>query len=149
MRILLVENDATTLKSIGILLSHASFNVYTINLGEEAIDSAKLYDFDLILLDLKLLDMSGHEVLRQLRLARIDTPTLILSGDDKTDSKIRGLGSDADDYLIKPFRREELIAWIHAIIQRSKGHPQSIIETAKIVLNSDAKTVKVDEKAYV
>ena len=56
---------------------------------------AKRYDFDLRLLDLKLPDMSGHEVLRQLRLARIDTPTLILSGDDNTDSKIRGLGSDA------------------------------------------------------
>lgn len=139
MRILLVEDDATTSKSIEMLLSHASLNVYTTDLGEEAIDLAKLYDFDLILLDLKLPDMSGHEVLRQLRLARIDTPTLILSGDDNTDSKIRGLGSGADDYLIKPFHREELVARIHAIIRRSKGHSQSIIETGKIALNLDAK----------
>ena len=147
MRILLVEDDATTSKSIEMLLSHASLNVYTTDLGEEAIDLAKLYDFDLILLDLKLPDMSGHEVLRQLRLARIDTPTLILSGDDNTDSKIRGLGSGADDYLIKPFHREELVARIHAIIRRSKGHSQSIIETGKIALNLDAKTVEVDGKS--
>ena len=147
MRILLVEDDATTSKSIEMLLSHASLNVYMTDLGEEAIDLAKLYDFDLILLDLKLPDMSGHEVLRQLRLARIDTPTLILSGDDNTDRKIRGLGSGADDYLIKPFHREELVARIHAIIRRSKGHSQSIIETGKIALNLDAKTVEVDGKS--
>ena len=147
MRILLVEDDATTSKSIEMLLSHASLNLYTKDLGEEAIELAKLYDFDLILLDLKLPDMSGHEVLRQLRLARIDTPTLILSGDDNTDRKIRGLGSGADDYLIKPFHREELVARIHAIIRRSKGHSQSIIETGKIALNLDAKTVEVDGKS--
>ena len=80
-------------------------------------------------------------------MARIDTPTLILSGDDNTDSKIRGLGSGADDYLIKPFHREELVARIHAIIRRSKGHSQSIIETGKIALNLDAKTVEVDGKS--
>ena len=147
MRILLVEDDATTSKSIEMLLSHASLNLYKTDLGEEAIDLAKLYNFDLILLDLKLPDMSGHEVLRQLRLARIDTPTLILSGDDNTDNKIRGLGSGADDYLIKPFHREELVARIHAIIRRSKGHSQSIIETGKIALNLDAKTVEVDGKS--
>jgi len=147
MRILLVEDDATTSKSIEMLLSHASLNLYKTDLGEEAIDLAKLYNFDLILLDLKLPDMRGHEVLRQLRLARIDTPTLILSGDDNTDSKIRGLGSGADDYLIKPFHREELVARIHAIIRRSKGHSQSIIETGKIALNLDAKTVEVDGKS--
>ena len=147
MRILLVEDDATTSKSIEMLLSHASLKLYTKDLGEEAIDLAKLYDFDLILLDLKLPDMSGHEVLRQLRLARIDTPTLILSGDDNTDRKIRGLGSGTDDYLIKPFHREELVARIHAIIRRSKGHSQSIIETGKIALNLDAKTVEVDGKS--
>ena len=147
MRILLVEDDATTSKSIEMLLSDASLNVYMTDLGEEAIDLAKLHDFDLILLDLKLPDMSGHEVLRQLRLARIDTPTLILSGDDNTDNKIRGLGSGADDYLIKPFHREELVARIHAIIRRSKGHSQSIIETGKIALNLDAKTVEVDGKS--
>ena len=143
MRVLLVEDDPTTAKSIELMLSHASLNVYTTDLGEEGIDLAKLYDYDLILLDLNLPDMNGHEVLRQLRVARVDTPILILSGDDDTDSKLRGFGFGADDYLTKPFHREELIARIHAIIRRSKGHAQSIIKTGSVNVNLDAKTVDV------
>ncbi len=147
MRILLVEDDPTTSKSIELMLTHANLNVYTTDLGEEGIDLAKLYDYDLILLDLNLPDMTGHEVLRQLRLARIDTPILILSGDDGTESKLKGFGFGADDYLTKPFHREELVARIHAIIRRSKGHAQSVIRTGKINVNLDAKTVDVAGKA--
>jgi len=143
MRVLLVEDDPTTAKSIELMLSHASLNVYTTEYGEEGIDLAKLYDYDLILLDINLPDMTGHEVLRQLRLARVDTPILILSGEDDTESKLRGFGFGADDYLTKPFLREELIARIHAIIRRSKGHAQSIIKTGAVNVNLDAKTVDV------
>ena len=144
MRVLLIEDDPTTSRSIEMMLTHANLNVYSTDLGEEGIDLAKLYDYDLILLDLNLPDMTGHEVLRQLRLARIETPTLILSGEDGTDSKIKGFGFGADDYLTKPFLREELVARIHAIIRRSKGHSQSIIRTGKIAVNLDAKTVEAD-----
>lgn len=144
MRVLLVEDDPATSKSIEMMLTHANLNVYATDLGEEGIDLAKLYDYDLILLDLNLPDMSGHEVLRQLRLARVDTPILILSGADDMENKIKGLGFGADDYLTKPFHREELVARIHAIIRRSNGHSQSIIHTAKIAVNLDAKTVEVD-----
>jgi len=140
MRVLLVEDDPTTSKSIEMMLTHANLNVYTTDLGEEGIDLAKLYDYDLILLDLGLPDMNGHDVLR---LSRIETPILILSGADDTESKIRGFGFGADDYLTKPFHREELVARIHAIIRRSKGHSQSIIRTGKINVNLDAKTVDV------
>ena len=146
MRILLVEDDPTTSKSIEMMLTHANLNVYSTDLGEEGIDLAKLYDYDLILLDLHLPDMTGHEVLRQLRLARIDTPILILSGADDTENKIKGFGFGADDYLTKPFHREELVARIHAIIRRSKGHAQSVIKTGKIVVNLDAKTVEAGGK---
>ena len=143
MRILLIEDDPATSKSIELMLGHANFNVYTTDLGEEGIDLAKLYDYDLILLDLVLPDINGHDVLRQLRVARIDTPILILSGETDTENKMRGFGSGADDYLTKPFHREELIARIHAIIRRSKGHSQSIIKTGNIALNLDGKTVEV------
>ncbi|MDG1377268.1 MAG: response regulator transcription factor [Yoonia sp.] len=143
MRVLLVEDDPTTSKSIELMLTHANLNVYATDLGEEGIDLAKLYDYDLILLDLNLPDMNGHEVLRQLRLSRIDTPILILSGDDDTESKLKGFGFGADDYMTKPFHREELVARIHAIIRRSKGHAQSIIKTGRIAVNLDAKTVDV------
>jgi len=143
MRILLVEDDPTTSKSIEIMLTHANLNVYATDLGEEGIDLAKLYDYDLILLDLHLPDMSGHEVLRQLRMARVETPILILTGESGTESKLRGFGFGADDYMTKPFLRDELVARIHAIIRRSKGHAQSIINTGRISVNLDAKTVDV------
>lgn len=144
MRVLLVEDDPTTSKSIELMLGNANLNVYSTDLGEEGVDLAKLYDYDLILLDLNLPDMNGFEVLRQLRLARIETPILILSGNDASEDKIKGFGFGADDYLTKPFHRDELIARIHAIIRRSKGHSQSIIRTGKVEVNLDAKTVQVD-----
>ncbi|WP_022704497.1 response regulator transcription factor CtrA [Pseudorhodobacter ferrugineus] len=147
MRILLVEDDPTTSRSIELMLTHANLNVFCTDLGEEGIDLAKLYDYDLILLDLNLPDMSGHDVLRQLRLARIDTPILILSGADDTESKLKGFGFGADDYMTKPFHREELVARIHAIIRRSKGHSQSVIKTGQVCVNLDAKTVEVDGKS--
>ncbi len=146
MRILLVEDDPTTSKSIELMLSHANLNVYSTDMGEEGIDLAKLYDYDLILLDLNLPDINGHEVLRQLRVARIDTPILILTGEDDTQSKIKGFGFGADDYMTKPFHRDELVARIHAIIRRSKGHSQSVIRTGKVAVNLDAKTVEVSGK---
>ncbi|MEQ8920338.1 MAG: response regulator transcription factor [Roseovarius sp.] len=146
MRVLLVEDDPTTSKSIELMLTHANLNVYTTDMGEEGIDLAKLYDYDLILLDLGLPDMDGHDVLRQLRLARVDTPILILTGADDTESKIKGFGFGADDYQTKPFHREELVARIHAIVRRSKGHAQSVIRTGKVHVNLDAKTVEVEGK---
>lgn len=146
MRVLLVEDDPTTSRSIELMLTHANLNVYATDLGEEGIDLAKLYDYDLILLDLDLPDIDGHEVLRQLRLARVETPILILTGSDDTESKIKGFGFGADDYLTKPFHREELVARIHAIIRRSKGHAQSVINTGKVSVNLDAKTVDVAGK---
>ena len=144
MRVLLVEDDPTTSRSIELMLTHANLNVYCTDLGEDGIDLAKLYDYDLILLDLNLPDMSGHEVLRQLRLSRVETPILILSGSDDTENKIKGFGFGADDYLTKPFHREELVARIHAIIRRSKGHSQSMIRNGKVNVNLDAKTVDVE-----
>lgn len=147
MRILLVEDDPATSRSIELMLTHANLNVYCTDMGEDGIDLARLYDYDLILLDLNLPDMSGHEVLRQIRLARVETPILILSGSDDTESKLRGFGFGADDYLTKPFHREELVARIHAIIRRSKGHSQSTIRTGLITVNLDAKTVESEGKA--
>ncbi|WJS85630.1 response regulator transcription factor CtrA [Paracoccus sp. TOH] len=143
MRILLVEDDPTTARSIELMLTHANYNVYRTDMGEEGIDLAKLYDYDLILLDLDLPDMHGMEVLRQIRMSRVDTPILILTGSDDTESKLRGFGFGADDYMTKPFNRDELIARIQAIIRRSKGHSQSVIRTGEMVVNLDARSVEV------
>jgi two-component system cell cycle response regulator CtrA len=144
MRVLLVEDDASTSKAIERMLESAGLTVYATDLGEEGIDLAKLYDYDMMILDLGLPDMHGHDVLRQLRLAKVDTPILILSGETDMDTKLRGFGSGADDYLTKPVNRDELIARIHAIVRRSKGHAQSVIDTGSIRVNLDTKTVEVD-----
>ena len=144
MRVLLIEDDPSTAESIELILRKADLNTYVTDSGEEGIELAKLYDYDLILLDLNLPDMDGYDVLRKLRLSRIGTPTLILTGQDGIDSKLKGFSVGADDYLTKPFDREELIARIHAIVRRSKGHAQPIISTGKIAVNLDAKTVEAD-----
>jgi two-component system cell cycle response regulator CtrA len=143
MRVLLIEDDSATAQSIELMLKSEGFNVYTTDLGEEGVDLGKIYDYDLILLDLNLPDMSGMDVLRQLRLARINTPIMILSGSAEIDTKVKTFGGGADDYLTKPFHKDELVARIHAVVRRSKGHAQSVINTGDITVNLDAKTVEV------
>jgi len=144
MRVLLIEDDPATSRSIELMLTAEGFNVYTTDLGEEGLDLGKLYDYDLIALDLSLPDMSGYDVLKKLRTSRISTPVMILSGTSEMEAKVRALGFGADDYVTKPFHREELVARIHAIVRRSKGHSQSVIRTGKLAVNLDAKTVEVD-----
>ena len=144
MRVLLIEDDSATAQSIELMLKSDSFNVYTTDLGEEGIDLGKIYDYDIILLDLNLPDMSGFEVLRSLRVSKVRTPTLILSGLAGIEDKIRAFGFGADDYMTKPFHKDELVARIHAIVRRSKGHAQSVIQTGDLVVNLDAKIVEVN-----
>lgn len=145
MRVLLIEDDSTLTRSIELMLNSEGFNVYSTDLGEEGLDLGKLYDYDIILLDLNLPDMHGYDVLRKLRTAKINTPILILSGIAEMENKVKGLGFGADDYLTKPFHKEELVARIHAIIRRSKGHSQSVINTGKLAVNLDSKTVDVNK----
>jgi two-component system cell cycle response regulator CtrA len=146
MRVLLIEDDSATAKSIELMLKSEGFVVDCTDLGEDGLEIGKLYDYDLMLLDLMLPDIDGYEVLRRLRAARINTPVLILSGLTEPDKKIKGLGFGADDYLTKPFDKGELIARIHAIIRRSKGHSESVIRTGRLVVNLDARTVEVDNQ---
>jgi len=144
MRILLVEDDPTTQKSIELMLSSAGMVVDCTDLGEDGLEIAKLYDYDIIILDLILPDIDGMEVLRRLRDARVETPVLILSGLTESENKVKGLGSGADDYLTKPFEKDELLARIQAIVRRSQGHSQSIIATGRLSINLDAQSIEVD-----
>jgi two-component system, cell cycle response regulator CtrA len=146
MRVLLVEDDTSTSRSISLMLRSEGFIVDHTDLGEDGLEIGKLYDYDIIILDLMLPDIDGYEVLRRLRAARIETPILILSGLTEADSKIKGLGIGADDYMTKPFDKRELVARIQAIIRRSKGHSQSIISTGRLDVNLDSHTAAVDGK---
>jgi two-component system cell cycle response regulator CtrA len=143
MRALLIEDDSATAQSLELMLESERFNVYTTHLGEEGVDLGKLYDYDIILLDLNLPDMSGFEVLRSLRVAKVKTPILILSGIAGIGEKVHGFGFGADDYMTKPFNKHELVARIHAIVRRSKGHAESVIQTGDLVLDLDGKTVEM------
>jgi two-component system cell cycle response regulator CtrA len=146
MRVLLVEDDPAMAQSLELMLKSASMVVDKTDLGEDGLEIGKLYDYDIIILDLMLPDMDGLEVLRRLRDSRVKTPVLILSGQTQAEMKVKGLGSGADDYLTKPFNKDELMARIQAIVRRSQGHSQSIITTGKLSVNLDSSMVEVDGK---
>jgi two-component system, cell cycle response regulator CtrA len=143
MRVLLIEDDRATAQAIELILRPAGLNVYTTDLGEEGIDLGKLYDYDIILLDLNLPDMSGLEVLRALRVSKVRTPILILTGLARTEDKVSGLGFGADDYMTKPFHKEELLARINAIVRRCKGHAASVVIVGDLCVNLDAKNAEI------
>ena len=146
MRILLIEDDSATAQSIQLMLKSEGYICDTTDLGEDGLEIGKLYDYDIMILDLMLPDIDGYEVVRRLREARVETPILILSGLNEADNKIKGLGVGADDYLTKPFDKRELVARVQAIVRRSKGHADSVIKTGKLEVNLDARTVEVDSK---
>lgn len=147
MRVLLVEDDNATARSIELALASEGIVCDVAQLGEEGLEIGKIYDYDIIILDLMLPDIDGYEVLLRLRSAKVQVPILILSGLSGTDQKIKGLGFGADDYLTKPFNRGELIARIQAIVRRSKGHSESTISIGKnVLINLDSRTVEVNGK---
>ena len=143
MRVLLIEDDKSMAHSINTILSKEGMVVDVSNLGEDGSEYGKLYDYDIIILDLMLPDMDGFEVLKQLRMGKVNTPVLILSGLTALDKKVQGFMDGADDYLTKPFDKSELIARIKAIVRRSQGHAKSIINVGKLEINLNSKTVSV------
>jgi two-component system cell cycle response regulator CtrA len=144
MRVLLIEDDRAMARSVELMLDEAGFEHETAGTGEIALEYARTYEFDVIMLDLTLPDLHGHEVLKRLRMLRIVTPVLILSGDNETGTKVTGFGAGADDYVTKPFNKAELMARIHALVRRSQGHAQSLIVTGPVSIDLAARTVEVD-----
>lgn len=135
MRVLVHQDDGTTLQAIELMLSYADLNAYTVQDGDEAIDLLKLYDYDLAIIE-------DVDILMHARRSRITTPMIVMSADDSTAAKLKAFGQGADDYVQKPFHREELIARIHSIIRRSQGHAHSTIQTGKTIVNLTSKTVE-------
>lgn len=147
MRILLIEDDSSTAKSIELMLKSDGYVIDVADLGEDGLDLGKVYEYDIIILDLMLPDMDGFDVLKELRDSRVETPILILSGLGEMENKIKGLGFGADDYLTKPFDKRELTARIQAIVRRSQGHSQSTIKIGRMDINLDSRTVDIDNEA--
>jgi len=146
MRVLLIEDDCAMARSITDALKLECFNVHTAPPGEAGFNLNKHSDYDVILLDLNLLDISGFDVLQRLRSLGSSTPVLILSGHACVDNKVKALNSGADDYLTKPFHRDELIARIHAMVRRSKGHADSTVQVGDLIVDLITKTAQVNGK---
>jgi len=146
MRILLIEDDPVVATSIELMLRTENFAVFPVEAGEQGIQLGRLNEHDLILLDLNLPDMSGYDVLCSLRRASVKTPVLILSGLASIQDKVRGLGFGADDYLTKPFHKDELIARIHAILRRSAARAETLVRCGDLVVSIEAQRACIGDK---
>ncbi len=144
MRVLLIEDDSTTAKSIEFLLKKERYVCDCTNSGEDGLEIAKLYDYDMIILGLMLSDMEGFNVLKRLRSAQVETPVLLLSGLDDAAQKVKGLQMGADDFLTKPFNQEELVARIQAIVRRSQGYSVPVINIGNLAVNLTSRSVELD-----
>jgi two-component system cell cycle response regulator CtrA len=147
MHILLVEDNDATAKSVTLILSSAGHNVTHTTSGEESIELVELYDYDAVLMDIDLEDISGIEALRELRMRKDPTPVIILSGTTDVDTKVNALAAGADDYMTKPFHKAELMARLTAVVRRSRGHTESIIRTGSIALNLNTRSAEVAGQA--
>ena len=141
MRVLLVEDDLAAARAVALMLKSGGAVVDDVDNGEEALDLVKHYDYDIVLLDLMLPDIEGYEVVRRMRAARVETPVLVLSALSRPQAKVRALGAGADDYLVKPFDRAELLARVQAIVRRSKGFSQPMLRVGSLQLNLDSREV--------
>ena len=121
MRILLVEDDPSTAQAITAMLRKEDWVIDSTDLGEDGLDLGKIYDYDLIILDLMLPDLDGLAVCQQLR-ARSDLPVLMLTARDEEADRVLGLEAGADDYIAKPFSSRELLARVRAVVRRARGH---------------------------
>lgn len=146
MRVLLIEDDAATAKSVELMLKANGFAVQSSDLGEEGLDLAKVYDFDAILLDLGLPDISGLEVLRRLRASRIATPVMVVTGSADHATEIKAFSTGADDFLGKPFHRDVLLQRLHALIRRSGGHSTPVIQVGRLAIDLNAKTCRIEDR---
>jgi two-component system cell cycle response regulator CtrA len=144
MRVLLVEDDLTAAHGITLMLKAGGAVVDQADTGQEAVELVRHYDYDIVVLDLMLPDMEGYEVVRRMRLARIETPVLILSGLSRPQAKVKGFGMGADDFITKPFDKAELLARMQAIVRRSKGFSQPVLRVGRLQLNLDSREVVVD-----
>lgn len=144
MRVLLIEDDLTAARTIVLMLRAAGAVVEHSSLGEESVELTKHYDYDIVLLDLMLPDIDGFEVMRRMRIARNDTPILILSGMVRSSAKVKALGLGADDFITKPFDNAELLARMQAVVRRAKGFSQPMLRVGPVQLNLDTREVTVE-----
>jgi two-component system, cell cycle response regulator CtrA len=147
MRVLLIEDDPATLESIQLMLRAEDYIVDATDSGEEGLELGKIYEHDVVILDLMLPDIDGYRVLKRLRDSRVTTPVLILSGLGEVDSKLKALGIGADDYLTKPFDRRELIARIGALVRRTRGLADPVVNIGRMSIDLKARSASAGNQS--
>lgn len=140
MKILLVE-DQRELRDILEKRLKKEYSVDSCGDGAEALDFLSVYTYDIILLDIMLPKLGGMEVLRWVRRRNIDTPVLLLTAKTEIQDRVLGLDSGADDYLVKPFSYEELLARIRVLIRRRTSHRTSRLQVGDLVIDTVNKSV--------
>ncbi len=146
MRILVVEDEHRIAQSIKKGLEQETYAVDVAYDGQEGLDLATTEDYDLIILDRLLPGMDGIEVCRALRKQNIHTPILMLTAKGQIEDKVSGLDSGADDYMVKPFAFEELLARLRALKRRPRTGTQNILSIDNLTLNSETYEVKRGDK---
>jgi DNA-binding response OmpR family regulator len=144
-RVLIVEDDADIADVLRRSLRNEGYEVRTSADGAEALDIAAGFVPDLVVLDLGLPGMDGVEVCRRLRIEG-DVPILMLTARAETEDRVTGLDSGADDYLVKPFERTELLARIRALLRRRPPRGAASLEVADLTLNPDTREVRRNER---
>jgi len=144
MRILLVEDEAPLRETLAARLKREGYAVDMAADGEEGLYMGREVPFDVAIIDLGLPKKSGMELINDLRAAGQRCPILILTARTSWQDKVTGLKQGADDYLVKPFHVEELLARINALVRRASGWTKPVLECGPIVLDTTAQTVKVE-----
>ena len=140
MRLLLVEDEPDLLSGLARALRRQGYAVDTAQDGEEGLTKALDADYDALVLDLMLPRLDGWTVLERLRKQK-DTPVLLLTARDRTEDRVRGLDTGADDYLVKPFEHAELFARLRAIIRRQAGSPRPKLDLGEVCIDLAARVV--------
>ena len=136
MKILLVDDNLSLLDQIRQILTSQRYIVETVSNGEEALEKLCENPFDLIILDIMMPKMDGFTALREMRQIKIDAPVLMLTAKGDSTDKVKGLNLGADDYLSKPFSMDELLARVRALLRRSAGQCQSVLEFGELALDT-------------
>ena len=145
MRILLVDDDVMLAESLSETLENEGMHIDEADCGEDALELAELYEYQVMILDLGLPDMRGDEVLLNLRQKNPNLPVLILSGEAEIEARLTCLQNGADDYLVKPFNTQELVARLHALVRRANGHGSNVLQFGDIRFDMTARDFKVGE----
>jgi two-component system, cell cycle response regulator CtrA len=144
MRVLIIEDDLNVAHEVSLLLKTIGDITDQVQTGEEGLDLVRHYDYDLVILDLMLPDIEGFQVIRRMRIARVETPVIIVSALCRPQAIVKALSLGADDFLAKPCDTSELIARVQAVVRRTKGFSQPALRVGPLTLNLDSRDVTVD-----